>query len=89
MGILRRLFETKEAREKREEAERFAEEADAKRRAAEEAQWPKCERCGRSAERLLPVQIRAVGTEDSVDLNVCGDCFHEAATMAQDVGFKV
>lgn len=88
MGFLSSLFESRESRKEREQAERITSENEAKRRAAKEARMPKCERCGRPAERLIPMQLRAAGRDSVLDLDVCSDCFAEAAKMAQDAAFK-
>lgn len=89
MGMLSRLFESRETREKRENAERIAGENEAKRRAAKEARMPKCERCGRPAEHLIPTQLRAVGSDSVLDLNLCSYCFAEGADMAQETFLKL
>lgn len=89
MGMLSRLFESRKRREEREEAERIAAENEARLRAAKEAQMPKCERCGLPAESLIPIQLQTAGQGTTpIDLNVCSDCFAEAANMAQDMFFK-
>jgi len=48
---------------------------------------PKCQRCGKAADRLIPMQLQAPGTAPR-NLDVCSDCFADAARMASQVRFQ-
>lgn len=50
---------------------------------------PKCERCGKSADYLLPVQIMVSSTgARSRDIEVCDKCFTELASGAEQLRFE-
>ena len=50
---------------------------------------PKCEKCGKSADYLLPVQLMAADTgARSEDLEVCDKCFTELASGAEQMRFE-
>mgnify|MGYP003581481044 CR=1 FL=1 len=50
---------------------------------------PKCEKCGRSASYLLPVEVRLAGTDvRSKVVQVCDKCFTGLASGAVQVGFE-
>jgi hypothetical protein len=50
---------------------------------------PKCERCGRSADYLLPVQLMAADTgARSKDVDVCDKCFTDLASGAEQMRFE-
>lgn len=50
---------------------------------------PKCDKCGRSAEYLLPVQLMAADTgARSKDADVCDKCFTELASGAEQLRFE-
>ena len=77
MGILRRLVESKKAREEREEAER-----------TEVINVFTCERCGKFDLQIKPIQLRTHGTDNTVKQYLCSDCFNKAASMAEGIGIE-
>lgn len=50
---------------------------------------PKCERCGKSSDYLLPVQLMVAGTgARSEEMQVCDKCFTELASGAEQMRFE-